>query len=274
MRKTNFKEHVRLAADELPHYLNVDEGEELNFKMPGITAVVGHNLTSPDTFIRCIGDYCIENAEREDRLAFIDVSATHMNDGTMELLNELCTEREGGLPKKYDSTQVTDIQRLYNKVAENLLSRRDGNIFHFFMMKFYLGMISNDTCYVLHYPEHGLHPSMQVQFGKFLVKFQKLTGAKFIVLTHSHFLLDAIVQYTEREYMNAPKLPLAFYLLDVKCNAPNAQGFIQKSVSEIALHDIDKMYGCWYGAVEKLDQLREENESNIEDVKPAWHQEL
>lgn len=274
MRKPNFKEHVRLAADELPRYLDMDEGEELNFKMPGITAVVGHNLTSPDTFVRCIGDYCIENAEREDRLAFIDVSATHLNDSAMDLLSELCSERTCDLSERYDKQEVTDIQRLYNKVAENLSTRRDGAIFHFFMMKLYLGMISNDTCYVLHYPEHGLHPSMQVQFGKFLVKFQKLTGAKFIVLTHSHFLLDAIVQYTEREYMNAPKLPLAFYRLDVGCNVPNAQGFIQKSVKEIALEDIDTMYGCWYAAVEKLDQLREENEENINEVKPAWHQEL
>lgn len=267
MRRSNFKEHVRLAADELPHYLNVDEGEELNFKMPGITVVVGHNLTSPDTFVRCIGDYCIDNAEREDRLAFIDVSATHLNDGAMDLLSELCSEIECDLASAYDNKEIVDLHRFYNKVAENLTSRRDGAIFHFFMMKLHLGTISDDTCYVLHYPEHGLHPSMQVQFGKFLVKFQKLTGAKFIVLTHSHFLLDAIVQYTEREYMNAPKLPLAFYLLDVKCNAPNAQGFIQKSVKEVTLRDIDTMYGCWAMAVDKLNQLREENEKNIDEEK-------
>lgn len=275
MRETNFKKYILLTGYDIPYFLDKERGDELRFKLPGITVMTGPNAAGMDSFIRVVGDYCIDNATRENRYNFVDVAPENLNEGMMDLLDEIHKEQyldKVSLSDRNNFVKENDLFYLYNlyaKVRDTVTNyKHDGAIFRFFMKKMELKMINKDEdLFVLHYPEYRLHPTLQVALGEFLVRLNRSLGFKFVVLTHSHFIVDAIQQYMINIEKRMYDLPLAYYKFVPKKESYNdtklwddTNSRYHFDIKEVTEDDLESIYNGFAAAVDVLNRLRLRNE--------------
>lgn len=271
MRETNFKKYIILTGEDIPYFLDKERGDELRFKLPGITVMTGPNAAGMDSFIRVVKDYCIDNATRDNRYHFIDVSPeNNLSSSAIDFLDELHGDKYLGEVSLSDREKfvkengLTSLYELYESLRDSCIKYKyDGAIFRFLMKKMELKMIDKDSdLFVLHYPEYRLHPTLQVALGEFLVLFNHLLGFKFVVLTHSHFIVDAIQQHMINIEKRMFDLPLAYYTFvpknDESSNSENRR--YRFDIKEVTEDDLESVYGGFAAAVETLNSIRLRNE--------------
>lgn len=256
------------------------------FKINGISVLVGNNTAGMRKFITALDNTMMECEKRWTHVSpepdnhchrpIIPVDRTVLSSGMIDLLNDLWEKGYANKPQKkiiFHQWVKNNNLFLLIKAMQNVIHRcddiADAGMITWLLKRLQLNHFKKDDIYALIYPEAELHPDLQVLLGRALVQVQKHTGAKFIIITNSHFLIDAIDLQTrwDKAVLGFYTVPITYYAVEKEDTDIDRLPYTLKEYSPDQIDNIYAHAGA--SAVETLNQIRsevEEKENERENI--------
>lgn len=255
------------------------------FKINGISVLVGRNYAGMRKFITSLDNTMLECEKRWVHVSpepdnhyhrpIIPVDRTALSSGMIDLLNDLWKDGYANKPLRkiaFHQWMKNNNLFLLIKAMREAMHRcadiADAGMITWLLKRLQLNHFKKDDIYALIYPEAELHPDLQVLLGRALVQVQKHTGVKFIIITNSHFLIDAIDLQTrwDKAVLGFYTVPITYYAVEPPADTDLDP--VPFTLKEYTPEQIDNIYAhAGASAIDTLNDIRIDVEDKEDECK-------